>query len=179
MDSPAKPSLAAPATASRRYLVTHREHHARMMPYVDALPELAEMLGRSEPLAFAERLEDECDFILGEMLPHIVTIEETLYPQLDRMMDKRHTMQPMREEHAQLRSLVESLCHYRLDVAAGRLDEADAIGLRRILYRLYALVKVHLAEEELYLGVRRRKEPTRTRRRPRLGGTGLIASPPL
>jgi hypothetical protein len=124
-----------------------------MMPYVDALPELAEMLGRSDPAAFAKRLEHECEFILGEMLPHIVTIEETLYPQLDRLMDKRHTMQPMREEHAQLRALVEALCHYRLDLAAGRLDEPEAIGLRRILYRLYALVKVHLAEEELYLGV--------------------------
>jgi hypothetical protein len=27
------------------------------------------------------------------------------------------------------------------------------VGLRRVLYRLYALLEVHLAEEELYLGV--------------------------
>jgi hypothetical protein len=153
MNSPAKPSPATPAAASRRYLHTHREHHERMMPYVDALPELAEMLGRSDPAAFSERLEHECQFILGEMLPHIVTIEETLYPQLDQLMDKRHSMQPMREEHARLRALVEALCRYRLALAGGQLDEADAISLRRILYRLYALVKVHLAEEELYLGV--------------------------
>ena len=33
------------------------------------------------------------------------------------------------------------------------MAEVDEIGLRRVLYRLYAILKVHLAEEELYLGV--------------------------
>lgn len=123
------------------------------MPYVDALPQLAEMLDQGDPAAFATRLEEECQFITGQMLPHITTIEETLYPQLDQLMDKRHSMQPMREEHERLRGLTQSLCRYRLDVAARKLDDADAMGLRRILYRLYTLVKVHLAEEELYLRV--------------------------
>jgi hypothetical protein len=153
MSAPSQPSPAAPTETSKRYLVTHREHHERMMPYVDALPQLAEMLDGTEADLLATRLEEECRFILDQMLPHIAAIEETLYPQLDRLMDKRHSMQPMREEHERLRALTQSLCSYRLAVATGPLDQVDAIGLRRILYRLYTLVKVHLAEEELYLRV--------------------------
>ncbi len=124
-----------------------------MMPYVDALPELAEMLDRSATAEFRERFEQECEFILGQIVPHSQAIEETLYPQLAELMDKRHSMQPMREEHERLRDLIQSMCRYRADVARGQLDEVDLIGLRRILYRLFTLMKVHLAEEELYLRV--------------------------
>ena len=35
----------------------------------------------------------------------------------------------------------------------GAFDRESAIGLRRVLYRLYSLLKVHLAEEEMYLRV--------------------------
>ena len=38
-------------------------------------------------------------------------------------------------------------------VVQGRLGPAEAIGLRRALYRLHAMLRVHLAEEELYLRV--------------------------
>jgi len=38
-------------------------------------------------------------------------------------------------------------------VAAEGLTEGDQVGLRRVLYRLYAMLKVHLAEEDLYVGV--------------------------
>ncbi len=123
------------------------------MPYVDALPQLAEMLDHSDTAEFAARFEQECQFILEQVVPHIRTIEETLYPQLDRLMDKRHSMQPMREEHARLVDLVQSMCLSRHDVAAGQLTQIDTLRLRRILYRLYTLLKVHLAEEEMYLRV--------------------------
>lgn len=153
MSSPAQPSLAEPGATGRRYLEEHREHHERMAPFVDALPELAAMLGQRDSAEFKRRFEEECQFILGEMLPHAEAIEQTLYPQLAQLMDKRHSMQPMREEHVRLRELVQSLCRYRSRVALGQLDEMDTIGVRRMLYRLYTLMKVHLAEEELYLRV--------------------------
>jgi hypothetical protein len=80
-------------------------------------------------------------------------IETTLYRRLEQVMDGRHSMAPMRREHEELRGLFASLCRYRELVGEGRMSEGDEIGLRRILYRLYAMLKVHLAEEELYLGV--------------------------
>ncbi len=136
----------SPGTASH-------EPHALIMTHVDALPGLAEMIDKVEPETLARHLEAECDFIAVHLVPHIVAEEATLYRELERLMDKRHSMEPMREEHARLRRLFASLCEYRAVIAMGEFDRESTIGLRRVLYRLYSLLKVHLAEEEMYLRV--------------------------
>jgi hemerythrin-like domain-containing protein len=132
---------------------TAHEHHEQIVPHVDRLPELAEMIGRVPPDVFAVRFEQECRFLLGQLAPHMEAIESTLYVRLEQLMGGRHSMAPMRLEHDQLRVLFQSLGRYSDIVAAGTLSPADEIGLRRVLYRLFAMLKVHLAEEELYLGV--------------------------
>ena len=132
---------------------TTHEHHGRIEPHVDRLPELAELIGRVPAEEFAARFEVECGFIVGQLVPHMEAIESTLYARLEELMGKRHSMTPMRREHDQLRWLFASVCAYRKEAAGGTLDRAGEIGLRRVLYRLYAILKVHLAEEELYLGV--------------------------
>lgn len=134
---------------------TEHEHHETIEAHVDRLPELADMIGRTSRDDFAAAFEFECHFIVGQLVPHMEATESTLYGQLERLMGTRHSMAPMRREHEQLRALFASLCAYRKEAAGGTLDDAGEIGLRRVLYRLYALLKVHLAEEELYLHVLR------------------------
>lgn len=132
---------------------TSHEHHEQIEPHLDRLPELAQMIDRATPEAFSAAFQRECRFIAGQLVPHMEAIETTLYGRLEQVMEGRHSMAPMRHEHERLRGLFGSLCEYRDLVAEGHLSEADEIGLRRVLYRLYAMLKVHLAEEELYLGV--------------------------
>ncbi len=132
---------------------TSHEHHEKIEPHVDRLPELAEMIGRVTPEEFAAGFQEECSFIVGRLVPHMEAIETTLYGRLEQLMGKRHSMTPMRREHEQLRQLIGSLCKYSELVADGSLSRSDEIGLRRVLYRLFSILKVHLAEEELYLGV--------------------------
>jgi hypothetical protein len=132
---------------------TSHEHHEQIEPHVDRLPELAEMIGHVTPEAFSAAFQEECSFIIGRLVPHMEAIETTLYGRLEQVMGKRHSMAPMRREHEELRGLFKSLCRYSELVAEERLSQGDEIGLRRVLYRLYAMLKVHLAEEELYLGV--------------------------
>jgi hypothetical protein len=132
---------------------TSHEHHERIEPYVDRLPGLAGMIGRVPPETFSAAFQEECGFIIGRLEPHMEAIEATLYGRLEEVMDGRHSMAPMRREHERLRALFGSLCQYRELVAEGTLTEGDEIGLRRVLYRLYGILKVHLAEEDLYLGV--------------------------
>lgn len=132
---------------------TAHEHHSKIEAHVDRLPELAQMIGRVSPEEFASSFEVECAFIVGQLVPHMEAIETTLYGQLEQLMGKRHSMTPMRREHDQLRGLFRSLCEYRKEAAGGTLDQPGEIGLRRVLYRLYSILKVHLAEEELYLRV--------------------------
>lgn len=132
---------------------TTHEQHAQIMVHVDRLPVLAGMLGSADMATFGAELELECDFIRTQLVPHIEAIENNLYGELDRLMEHRHSMDPMREEHARLRRLFSTLCHYRQAVEGGRLGADETIALRRVLFRLYSLLKVHLAEEEMYLAV--------------------------
>ena len=62
-------------------------------------------------------------------------------------------MGPMREEHQAMNRLVDELGRYRAHVDGCTWSTVEGMALRRALYRLHAILKVHLAEEDLYLGV--------------------------
>ena len=132
---------------------TEHEHHARIMPHLDALPTLADAIAEGSTDAYRAQFEDEYHFITEQLVPHVERIEETIYPQLERLMQNRHSMVPMRHEHQQLHRLIGALGKYRADVLGGNLGSAEVTGLRRTFYRLYAILKVHLAEEEHYISV--------------------------
>jgi len=132
---------------------TTHDHHETIRSHVARLPHLAEMIGGASTAEFSASFEGEYAFISEQLVPHMATIERALYGELERLMGRRHSMTPMRQEHATLRRLVDLLGEYRPRVAAGALTAADSMGLRRVLYRLYSILQVHLAEEELYLQV--------------------------
>jgi hypothetical protein len=132
---------------------TSQEHHAKLLPHVDRLAAIAEMIGRDDCPSIHIAFEEEYAVIVGQLVPHMDAIEANLYAQLERLMGRRHSMAPMREEHEQMRRLIEVVGGYREHVADCRLGALEGLALRRALYRLYSILKVHLAEEELYLGV--------------------------
>jgi hypothetical protein len=131
-----------------------REHHERLATMLDGLPALADMLDeRPRPARFEERFGTVYQSVTGTLLPHIERVEGSLYPELDRLMQNRHSMTQMRGEHDDIRGLVDRLGTFGEAIEADALGPAGTVGLRRVLYRLYALLKVHLAEEEEYLRV--------------------------
>ena len=132
---------------------TSQDHHARLEPHVDRLLVLAEMVGRVDCSAIHAVFEEEYSFIVGQLVPHMEAIESTLYDQLERLMGQRHSMEPMRQEHREMARLIEEMGRYRGHVEGCRLSAVEGLALRRVLYRLHSILKVHLAEEELYLGV--------------------------
>jgi len=132
---------------------TSEDHHAKLMPHVDRLLDLAEMVGHIECASLHVLFAEEYRFVQGQLVPHMDAIEATLYDRLEGLMGPRHTMGPMREEHATMRELVAQLGTYREHAEGCTWSAVEGMALRRTLYRLHALLKVHLAEEELYLGV--------------------------
>jgi iron-sulfur cluster repair protein YtfE (RIC family) len=132
---------------------TSAEHRDRLIRHVDRLNALAEMADAGTSFALRAGLEDEYRFIEEQLVPHMQAIETTLYERLERLMEGRHSMAPMRREHEELRNLIETLGGYRVLVASGELGPVEAMGLRRVLYRMHSILRVHLAEEELYLRV--------------------------
>jgi iron-sulfur cluster repair protein YtfE (RIC family) len=132
---------------------TSEDHHARLIPHVDRLLDLAEMVGTVDCTSIHAVFEDEYAFIVGQLVPHMEAIEGALYGRLEELMDGRHSMAPMRQEHVAMGRLVEELGRYREHAEGCRWSAIEGLALRRALYRLHAILKVHLAEEELYLGV--------------------------
>jgi hypothetical protein len=125
----------------------HR-HHAELMPHLDAIPALADALD-GPPAEVRARLAETQRFIVGQLMPHMEQAEATIYPQLERLMQNRHSMTPMRREHEELRRMIQEL-----DALVDRdLTLATRLRLRRILFRLYSILKIHLGEEDAYIGV--------------------------
>jgi hypothetical protein len=132
---------------------TSEEHHAKLLPHVDRLLMLADMVGHVDCAAIHALFEEEYAFVVGQLVPHMEAIEATLYDRLEALLGGRHSMAPMRDEHRALERLVDELGHYRPHVEGCSWSAVEGMALRRALYRLHAILKVHLAEEELYLGV--------------------------
>jgi len=134
--------------------IAGHEHHERINTMLDGLPVLADMLDeRPRPARFEDRFYLVHSFIIGSLLPHIDVVETSVYPELDRLMQNRHSMTQMRREHDEIRALVQRLGTFKEALDADALGPAGSVGLRRVLYRLYAMLKVHIAEEEEYLRV--------------------------
>lgn len=129
------------------------EHHERLMGHIDELPVLGDRIGSSPVAELAPVLDETVTFLTELLIPHMEAAERALYPELERMLQNRHSMTPMRREHAEIRNLVDDLLRLQKDVDAGRLSTGEAVALRRVIFRLYALLKVHLAEEQLYVGI--------------------------
>jgi hypothetical protein len=133
--------------------VSH-EHHDRLMAIVDELNGMADCsdgdcldtsrLREARP-AIA-RIHHDLTTLL---IPHMEAVEAAVYPTLERLLADRWAVAPMRDEHAEIRRLTGLIGHF-VDHPDSHLDRGVVLLMRRCLLRLYAILKSHLAEEELY-----------------------------
>jgi iron-sulfur cluster repair protein YtfE (RIC family) len=130
--------------------VSH-EHHERLMQHVDEMPALGAMILSAPIEELRPRLTETSEFLNSLLIPHMEAAEATLYPELERMMQNRHSMAPMRREHAEIRRLVADFTRLEKAVGDKRPTLGKTVALRRVLFGLYALLEVHLVEEEVYI----------------------------
>ena len=133
----------------------HSEH---LLHEIDRLPETGDMVGAASPAELRRRLDETYAFLTEVLIPHIEAAEGTLYPELERMFQNVHSMAPLRREHAEVRRSTAELARIREHLGEQRISVGQSIALRRLVFRLYALLKVHLAEEQVYLDILDRRE---------------------
>jgi hypothetical protein len=129
------------------------EHHERILAHVDRMPEMADALLTASADEVRSQVVATNDFLNGTLLPHVDAAERSVYPELERMFQNRHSMRPMRNEHDEIRRLVGEYGKLSADLREGRVTLGRSLALRRVIFSLYALLKVHLAEEEAYLRI--------------------------
>lgn len=129
-----------------------REEHKELLPHVEALRDAADALsGPGEP-ALVQKLDLAYAFLTDHLIPHAIAEDRALYPVVGRAMGAEMATKTMSRDHVEVGSLTGQLGRLRERAASAGLDDATRNDLRRVLYGLYTLVKVHFAkEEEIYL----------------------------
>jgi iron-sulfur cluster repair protein YtfE (RIC family) len=138
--------------ASTLPTVAH-EHHERLLAHVDRMPAIGDAIGTQAADGWRTELADLASFLTGTLIPHMEAAERTLYPELERILQNQHSMTPMRREHEQMQRLVAELAALREHLGVRVPSTREVVALRRSVFSLYALLKIHLAEEELYLRI--------------------------
>ena len=128
------------------------------------LPGVADGLDTAGLVGQLPLLREAHEGLTRHLIPHMETVEAAVFPTLDRLTAPSGTTVPLVEEHREIRRLVVRLGSFIEDVPA-HVDRSSVLTLRRILLRLHALLKAHLAEEELYIPIL--EDRLRRSRRPR------------
>lgn len=124
------------------------DEHAKLMPHVDELRVIADEAPGLPLSALRDRVRREHEFLLRDFVPHMETEQETLHPVMERLLRDRTPRIAMTHAHTEIRGLIDSLG--ALSEPAGVQGTAWLLETRRALYELFCLLKVHLAEEELF-----------------------------
>jgi iron-sulfur cluster repair protein YtfE (RIC family) len=121
-----------------------RAEHAHLAPHVDRLAETGDLRADTDA---AYR------FLTDHLIPHAQAEDEVLYPEVDRLVGaegETRATDTMRRDHLEVARLTEELGELRERLHAG--EPVEELELRRVLFGLYAVVRLHFAkEEEVYL----------------------------
>lgn len=132
-----------------------RDEHAELVPHIAALAAAGDAVSRVDVTELRTMVNASYEFLADELIPHAHAEEAALYPVVQRAVGAPEMTATMARDHVEVGSLTAELAALRdrLQVAPS-LDDDLANGLRRVLYGLHHLVKVHFAkEEEVYLPI--------------------------
>lgn len=129
-----------------------REEHKELLPHIEAIRVVADSVGEA-PIATVRRGVDEVyEFLTHHLIPHADAEERALYPVVAKLMDAPQATATMSRDHVEVGRLTQELASLRSRLAVAAMTEVQAKALRRVLYGLYELLRVHFAkEEEVYL----------------------------
>lgn len=124
------------------------DEHAKLLPRVDELRVIADDAPAMPEQALRDRVDIAHQFLVNDFLPHMDAEQETLHPVMERLLRERHPRIPLGHTHHEIRGLIDVLD--ALSEPGGVVGTAWLLETRRALYELFALLKIHLAEEELF-----------------------------
>lgn len=129
-----------------------REEHKELLPHIESFRAAADAIGSAPVDVVRGQVDEVYDFLRHHLLPHAQAEEQALYPVVGKVMGALEATGTMSRDHVEVGRLTEELGSLRMQLAEGTIEGSRAQALRRVLYGLYALVKVHFAkEEEVYL----------------------------
>ncbi len=128
-----------------------REEHVGLLPHIEALRSAADAVGDLSTPDLLERVNDAHRFLREHLIVHATAEDAALYPVVEKFIGGGATA-TMARDHVEVVRMTGELAGARDQLVARGLSAESARELRRLLYGLYAVVRLHFAkEEEVYL----------------------------
>ncbi|HSK87736.1 MAG TPA: hemerythrin domain-containing protein, partial [Anaerolineales bacterium] len=126
-----------------------RDEHKELIPHIERILEVANSLPEASLEQIREGVKDVYEFLAFHLIPHAQAEEAALYPVVQKVIGSPDATRTMSRDHVEVGRYVEELAELQQD-----LSPRNFKALGRVLYGVYALVKVHFAkEEEVYLPI--------------------------
>ena len=141
--------IVSPALAER----LHAEHR-RLGPALERLRNLADQIDTLTPPQLRDALADVHHFLMTDLLEHERLDEEDIYPTIAAQLSGEDPLGALSRTHQEIFHLARLLTLLIGEWPEAGPDPHDLPDIRRLLYSLHAVLRLHFAqEEELYQSV--------------------------
>lgn len=131
-----------------------RDEHKDLLPHIELLRTAADAIGTASGASLSSNIDEAYAFLTHHLIPHAQAEERALYPVVGSLMGAPEATATMSRDHIEIGRLTEELRSLRPYLNGTGISASQEQALRRVLYGLYAIVKVHFAkEEEVYLPI--------------------------
>lgn len=126
-----------------------RDEHKELIPHIERILEVADSIPEAPLEQIRRGVKEVYEFLVHHLIPHAQAEEAALYPAVQKVLGSPDATRTMTRDHIEVGRYVEELASLQQ-----ALSPKNRKSLQRVLYGLYALVKVHFAkEEEVYLPI--------------------------
>ncbi len=125
-----------------------RAEHREFAPELQRLRATADRLGTLPPHEVRRELEAVRRFVTERLPQHEVEEEAAVYPVVARLMGGEDPMSSMARAHIEIAHLARVYRQLLGDLPEDGPTPEDLMDLRRVLYGLHAILRLHFAQEE-------------------------------
>lgn len=126
-----------------------RDEHKELIPHIEKILEVANRIPEAPVEEIREGVKEVYEFLAYHLIPHAQAEEAALYPTVQKVLGSPDSTRTMSRDHVEVDRYVAELAQLQQDLSPQYFK-----ALQRVLYGVYALVKVHFAkEEEVYLPI--------------------------
>ncbi len=132
------------AGVARRFAV----EHATLGPDLDRIRAAADTIGTVPPVEALIAIRDVYRLLAEDIGPHEQAEETELYPVLARVLGGADPTGPMSRAHVEISHQIRRLAKILDETDLANPDPDDLAELRRLLYGLHAILRLHFAQED-------------------------------
>jgi iron-sulfur cluster repair protein YtfE (RIC family) len=123
-----------------------------LLPYAEAVLRVADSVGQPSQAVLLSGLDAVLSFLNNDVMSMAYAEDRVLYPEITRLLATPEAAVAMGRDHQEIAWLGEQLSDLRAQLDSEPLNAFRANELRRLLFGIYALLRLHfIKEQEVYL----------------------------